>query len=86
MLYTMYCDSPVGRLLLAEKDGALTGLWIEGQKYILGSVKEEMEEKADSALLRGEKNLLSGRFLLRRPEVKSERMCGGSYAKFPMEK
>lgn len=26
-------DSPLGRLTLAEEDGALTGLWMEGQKY-----------------------------------------------------
>ena len=44
MYHTMYYDSPVGRLLLAEKDGALAGLWIEGQKYFLGSIKEEMKE------------------------------------------
>ena len=33
MLYTMHCDSPVGRLLLAAGDQALTGVWIQGQKY-----------------------------------------------------
>ena len=32
MYYTMGYDSPIGRLLLAERDGALTGLWMEGQK------------------------------------------------------
>ncbi|MGM9605615.1 MAG: methylated-DNA--[protein]-cysteine S-methyltransferase [Faecousia sp.] len=26
-------DSPLGPLTLAEEDGALTGLWMEGQKY-----------------------------------------------------
>lgn len=33
MLYTTYCDSPVGRLLLAADGQALTGAWIQGQKY-----------------------------------------------------
>ncbi len=70
MLYTMYCASPVGRLLLAEKDGALTGLWIEGQKYFLGSVKEEMEEKADSALLRHTKRWIDSYFRGEKPSVR----------------
>ena len=46
MIYTMYYDSPVGRLLLVEKEGALAGVWIEGQKYFLGSLNEDMEETA----------------------------------------
>ena len=33
MLYTAIFPSPVGNLLLAEQDGALVGLWLEGQKY-----------------------------------------------------
>ena len=40
MQYTTTYQSPIGRLYLAEKDGALTGLWIEGQKYFLCSVTE----------------------------------------------
>ncbi|MCI8995910.1 MAG: methylated-DNA--[protein]-cysteine S-methyltransferase [Lachnospiraceae bacterium] len=44
MLYTMYYDSPLGRFLLAEKDQALVGLWMEGQKYFPGSFSEETKE------------------------------------------
>lgn len=33
MLSVTHYLSPVGKLLLASKDGALTGLWIQGQKY-----------------------------------------------------
>ena len=40
MIDTMYYNSPIGRLLLAEKEDALAGLWIEGQKYFLGSVRK----------------------------------------------
>lgn len=47
MQYKTTYQSPVGKLYLTEKDGALTGLWIEGQKYFLGSVKEELEEQED---------------------------------------
>ena len=32
-LYAMRYDSPVGQLLVVEKEKALAGLWIEGQKY-----------------------------------------------------
>ena len=52
MLNTMYYDSPIGRLLLAEKEGALAGVWIEGQKYFLGSFNEDMKEKEDSKMLK----------------------------------
>lgn len=51
MIQTMHYNSPIGRLLLAEKDNALIGLWIEGQKYFPHSLKEEMTESADSQIL-----------------------------------
>ena len=35
MIYTMLYPTPVGKLLLAEEDGALIGLWLEGQKYFM---------------------------------------------------
>ena len=33
MIYTWKYDSPLGPLTLAEEDGALVGLWMQGQKY-----------------------------------------------------
>ncbi len=69
MLYTTHYASPIGSLLLAEKDGALSGLWIEGQKYFLGSVKEEMTENADSAILKQTKMWLERYFRGERPSV-----------------
>ncbi len=51
MIDTMYYNSPIGRLLLAAKEDALAGLWIEGQKYFLGSMREDMGENPDSAVL-----------------------------------
>ena len=51
MIYTTHYSSPIGKLLLAEKDDALVGLWIEGQKYYLGTVREEIKEVGDSAVL-----------------------------------
>ena len=43
MIYTTLYSSPIGKLLLAEKDDALVGLRIEGQKYNLGTVREEIK-------------------------------------------
>ena len=37
--------------MLASKDNKLTGLWIEGQKYYLGKLKEEIQEKDDDIIL-----------------------------------
>ena len=33
MMTAALYESPLGKLTLAEENGALTGLWIEGQKY-----------------------------------------------------
>ena len=40
MVYTSRYDSPVGTLLLAERDGKMIGVWMEGQKYFCGSLRE----------------------------------------------
>ena len=69
MIYTCYYDSPVGKLLLAEKDDALAGLWIEGQKYFLGSIQEETKEKADSAVFNHAKEWLNRYFDGEKPPV-----------------
>lgn len=69
MIYTMYYDSPVGRLLLAEKEGALAGVWIEGQKYFLGSLNEDMEETEDSKVLNETKKWLERYFRGERPQI-----------------
>lgn len=69
MLYTMYYDSPIGRLLLVEKAGALAGVWMEGQKYFLGSFYEEMEEKEDSKVLNEAKEWLDCYFRGERPQI-----------------
>lgn len=62
MLYTMRYQSPVGELLLAEKDGALAGLWIMGQKYFPVFRKKETEERPDSRILNRTKEWLDRYF------------------------
>ncbi|MGN0982977.1 MAG: methylated-DNA--[protein]-cysteine S-methyltransferase [Candidatus Limivicinus sp.] len=33
MIHTAYYDAPYGRYVMAAEDGALTGVWLEGQKH-----------------------------------------------------
>lgn len=69
MIYTTHYESPVGRILLAEKDGALVGLWMEGQKYFLGSFQEEMREKENTLIFRETKRWLDRYFEGAKPNV-----------------
>lgn len=47
MTYLMTIPSPVGMLHLASDGEAITGLWIEGQKYFAATLDSDTEEKAD---------------------------------------
>ena len=51
MIYTRNYGSPIGNLLLAESEGQLIGLWLQGQKYYKGSLREEMQDREDSEIL-----------------------------------
>ena len=69
MFYLAYYDAPVGRLLLAEQNGALAGLWIEGQKYFARSLKDEETEEKDTAVLKQTKAWLDRYFKGEKPQV-----------------
>lgn len=69
MIGISHYESPVGRILLAEKDGALIGLWIEGQKYFLSDCREEMAEKGGSPVLIQARAWLDRYFSGERPSV-----------------
>lgn len=68
MIYTAYYPSPVGKMLLAERDGALIGLWFVGQKYFPDPSGEETAER-DTALLVQTKSWLDRYFAGERPSV-----------------
>lgn len=51
MVHTLHYASPLGTLLLAEKDGGLIGLWIEGQKYFPAHREGWVENPDTPALL-----------------------------------
>ncbi len=42
MIYSVKYASCAGLLTIAERNGRVIGLWIEGQKYFAGNVKEPM--------------------------------------------
>lgn len=68
MINTMHYPSPVGRLLLAEKNGALIGLWIDGQKYFSRTINnEQTAENPDTAILKQAQNWLDRYFRRENP-------------------
>ena len=52
MLYISKYKSKIGKLLLASDKENLIGLWIEGQKYYLSNIKEEMQENDNIEIIK----------------------------------
>lgn len=69
MLYTTHYNSPIGKLLLAEKDDALIGVWMEGQKYFPEMLQNEMKEDNNSHILLQTKKWLDRYFTGEKPPV-----------------
>lgn len=70
MIYTTHYKSPVGSILLASKDNKLIGLWIEGQKYYLSNLKEEIQENDKEEILIEAKNWLDKYFNHEKTSIK----------------
>ncbi len=68
-LYAMRYDSPVGQLLVVEREKALAGLWIEGQKYYPVFRPGELQERADTDTLNHVKDWLDRYFTGKRPVI-----------------
>ena len=47
MIQTAFYAAPYGRYLMAAEDGALTGLWLEGQKYFPSALPLPSEEEPE---------------------------------------
>ena len=47
MIQTAFYAAPYGRYVMAAEDGALTGLWLEGQKYFPSDLPEPSGEEAE---------------------------------------
>ena len=69
MTFTATYASPLGPLLLASEDEALTGLWLAGQKYYAQGLGADAVEDADAPVLRGAAEWLDAYFAGRRPEA-----------------
>lgn len=69
MIYISYYESPIGKLLLASKNNKLIGLWIEGQKYYLGNLNEELQENNEEEILVKTKKWLDRYFKGEKPQI-----------------
>ena len=45
MHYTEHYESPIGGITLGSDGTALTGLWVDEQKYIADTLENEHKEK-----------------------------------------
>ena len=69
MYYAAFYRSPIGRLLLVSDEKNLIGLWIEGQKYYLGSLAQQPEENGSIPILRQTKTWLDRYFGGEQPDI-----------------
>lgn len=69
MLYSTEYASPLGGILLAGDGENLVGLWIEGQKYFGGTVKDGFTDKADLPVFSAAKKWLDAYFAGKKPAI-----------------
>ncbi len=69
MIYIQNYSSPLGDILLAEKDSHLAGLWIDGQKHYLSTLKDKETQKKNTPLLQQASSWLDRYFAGDRPAV-----------------
>jgi methylated-DNA-[protein]-cysteine S-methyltransferase len=69
MPYSMHCHSPLGTLFLASDGDALTGLWMEGQKYFGGAAAEEFAGKDRLPVFTASRKWLDSYFKGKRPSA-----------------
>ena len=68
MIYTAHYKSPIVDILLVSKNNKLIGLWLEGQKYYLSNIKEEIKEE-DREILVKTKEWLDRYFKGEKPSI-----------------
>ena len=69
MYYSTTYPSPVGLITLASTEDALVGLWIEGQKYFSGTLKDPLIEQPDLPILVQTKQWLDRYFQGKEPQL-----------------
>lgn len=69
MYYSTICPSPVGELTLASDGEHLVGLWLAGQKYHGGTIREAMKENNDLPVFDATKDWLNRYFAGEKPAL-----------------
>ena len=69
MYYSTTYPSPLGLITIASTEDALVGLWIEGQKYFIGSLKEPLTERPDLPILIQTRQWLDRYFVGEQPSL-----------------
>ena len=80
MIQTAFYDAPYGRYVMAAEDGALTGVWLEGQKYFPSGLPERSDR--ESEIFAHTRRWLDAYFSGRQPDVSALPMAprGSAFA------
>ena len=81
MIQTAFYDAPYGRYEMAAEDGALTGVWLEGQKYFPSGLPEPSDGEAE--IFARTRRWLDAYFAGRQPDVSALPMApkGSAFAR-----
>lgn len=71
MFYSSQYASPIGTVLIASDGRSLTGLWLEGQKYLNGSLVSRLCPRDELPLFTLTKNWLDQYFSGHQPSISS---------------
>ncbi len=71
MFYSVKYNSPICDLYVVCDDIGIAGLWMDGQKYFLGSLKEQPIEQPDHPILIRAVQWLDDYFAGKQPEISS---------------
>ena len=69
MHYSMTYESDIGKIYLVSDETHLVGLWLEGQKYFMGNLKERPLENEKLPVLEAAKVWLDDYFAGKRPAI-----------------
>lgn len=69
MIYKTYYSSPIDKVMLASDGNNIIGLWMEGQKYFGGTIKEEMVENNELPIFIKTKEWLDRYFSKEKPDI-----------------
>ena len=69
--YKTCYNSPVGKLTIAcDEEENIAGLWIEGQKYFVNTIKSDIVEKSELKVFKKTKDWLDRYFRGEKPDIK----------------